>query len=66
MTTSPDDDTALPETTEVLIVGGWQAGLGMGYRLREAGVPFVIVDDRARVGDVWRDVGGLGTRVVPV
>ena len=54
MTTSPDDDTALPETTEVLIVGGWQAGLGMGYRLREAGVPFVIVDDRARVGDVWR------------
>ena len=54
MTTSPDHDTALPETTEVLIVGGGQSGLGMGYRLREAGVPFVIVDDRDRVGDVWR------------
>ena len=57
MTTSPDHDTALPETTEVLIVGGGQSGLGMGYRLREAGVPFVIVDDRDRVGDgIWRRV----------
>ncbi|WAB81063.1 NAD(P)/FAD-dependent oxidoreductase [Microcella daejeonensis] len=45
---------ALPETVEVLVVGGGQAGLGMGYRLREAGIPFVIVDDRARIGDVWR------------
>ncbi|MBX9471016.1 flavin-containing monooxygenase [Microcella sp.] len=44
----------LPDRIEVLVVGGGQAGLGMGYRLREAGVPFVIVDDRARTGDVWR------------
>ncbi|WP_439565696.1 flavin-containing monooxygenase [Microcella sp.] len=44
----------LPEHVDVLVVGGGQAGLGMGYRLREAGVPFVIVDDRARTGDVWR------------
>lgn len=46
---------ALPESVEVLVVGGGQAGLGMGFRLREAGIPVVIVDDRARVGDVWRD-----------
>ncbi len=46
---------ALPERIDVVVVGGGQAGLGMGYRLREAGVPFVIVDDRARTGDVWRD-----------
>ncbi|MER3389905.1 MAG: NAD(P)/FAD-dependent oxidoreductase [Microcella sp.] len=45
---------SLPEEIDVLIVGGGQAGLGMGYRLRQAGVPFVIVDDRERVGDVWR------------
>ena len=44
----------LPDRIDVLVVGGGQAGLGMGYRLREAGVPFVIVDDRARTGDVWR------------
>ncbi len=44
----------LPAHVDVLIVGGGQAGLGMGYRLREAGVPFVIVDDRERTGDVWR------------
>jgi len=47
-------ETTLPGTIDVLVVGGGQAGLGMGYRLRAAGVPFVIVDDRARVGDVWR------------
>lgn len=44
----------LPERVDVLVVGGGQAGLGMGYRLRKAGVTFVIVDDRARTGDVWR------------
>lgn len=46
---------ALPETVDVLVVGGGQAGLGMGHRLREAGIDAVIVDDRERVGDVWRD-----------
>jgi len=54
VTTRETEQTELPEATEVLIVGGGQAGLGMGYRLREAGVPFMIVDDRERVGDVWR------------
>ena len=42
------------DVLDVLIVGGGQAGLGAGYRLREARVPFVIIDDRARTGDVWR------------
>ena len=44
----------LPDSVDVLVVGGGQAGLGMGYRLRQAGLPIVIVDDRARTGDVWR------------
>lgn len=46
---------ALPDSVDVLVVGGGQAGLGMGHRLREAGIDAVIVDDRERVGDVWRD-----------
>ncbi|KRF31151.1 NAD(P)/FAD-dependent oxidoreductase [Yonghaparkia sp. Soil809] len=46
---------ALPDSVDVVVVGGGQAGLGMGYRLREAGIPFVIVDERDRVGDVWRE-----------
>lgn len=55
----PDSSTAprgpeLPDSIDVVVVGGGQAGLGMGYRLREAGLEHVILDDRARVGDVWR------------
>lgn len=49
-----DQQAELPDRVDVLVVGGGQAGLGTGYRLREAGVEFVIVDDRARTGDVWR------------
>lgn len=49
-----DQQAQLPDRVDVLVVGGGQAGLGTGYRLREAGVAFVIVDDRARTGDVWR------------
>ncbi len=49
-----NEQAELPDRIDVLVVGGGQAGLGMGYRLRGAGVSFVIVDDRARTGDVWR------------
>lgn len=37
-----------------LVVGGGQAGLAVGYHLRRRGLPFVIVDEHERVGDVWR------------
>jgi putative flavoprotein involved in K+ transport len=40
--------------TEVLVIGGGQAGLAAGYYLKRAGVPFVILDAGARVGDPWR------------
>lgn len=40
---------------DVIVVGAGQAGLGMGYRLEQAGFKFVIVDDHARVGDGWRE-----------
>lgn len=40
---------------EVLVIGGGQAGLGVGYRLRQAGFHFVVVDAHARTGDSWRE-----------
>ena len=38
----------------VLIVGGGQGGIGLGARLRQLGVPTIIVDKRPRPGDQWR------------
>ena len=38
----------------VLIIGGGQAGLSLGARLRLLGIPYVIVEKHARVGDSWR------------
>jgi len=42
------------EQIETVIIGGGQAGLNVGYRLRQAGRPFVILDAHERVGDAWR------------
>ena len=38
-----------------VVIGGGQAGLAVGYHLRQRGLPFVIVDENQRVGDVWRN-----------
>jgi putative flavoprotein involved in K+ transport len=46
-----DDST---ERFDTAIVGGGQAGLAMGYELKQKGVPFVILDAQERVGDAWR------------
>jgi putative flavoprotein involved in K+ transport len=42
------------EAFEVIVIGGGQAGLSLGYHLARAGVRFVILDAHARVGDAWR------------
>jgi putative flavoprotein involved in K+ transport len=42
------------EEVEVLVVGGGQAGLAMGYHLAERGLPFVIADAGPEVGHTWR------------
>src|SRR6266851_8022660 len=39
---------------EVIVIGGGQAGLSVGYHLAKRGVRFVILDASARIGDVWR------------
>jgi len=43
-----------PEYLETLVIGGGQAGLSVGYHLRRRGLPFLILDARDRIGDVWR------------
>jgi cation diffusion facilitator CzcD-associated flavoprotein CzcO len=42
------------DQVETLVIGGGQARLAAGYHLRRRGLPFVIVDEHERVGDVWR------------
>src|SRR5436190_6734298 len=39
---------------DVLVIGGGQAGLAMGYHLARRGLSFQIVDAGAEVGHVWR------------
>jgi putative flavoprotein involved in K+ transport len=38
----------------VLIVGGGQGGIALGARLKQLGVPTLIVERNARAGDSWR------------
>ena len=39
----------------VLIIGGGQGGIALGARLRQLGVPTIIVEKNARAGDSWRN-----------
>lgn len=39
---------------DVVVIGGGQAGLSVGYHLRQQGVRFAILDAEKRIGDVWR------------
>jgi putative flavoprotein involved in K+ transport len=40
---------------DVLVIGGGQAGLAMGYHLKEKGHRFQIVERNPHVGDSWRN-----------
>jgi putative flavoprotein involved in K+ transport len=42
------------ERYPVVVIGGGQAGLAVGYHLAQRGLRFVILEAGARVGDVWR------------
>ena len=39
---------------EVLIIGGGQGGIALGARLRQLGVPTIIIEKNERPGDSWR------------
>jgi len=38
----------------VVIIGGGQAGIALGARLRQLGVPTIVVEQNERAGDSWR------------
>jgi putative flavoprotein involved in K+ transport len=38
----------------VLVVGGGQGGIALSARLRQLGVPTIVIDKRSRPGDQWR------------
>ena len=42
------------ERIQTVVIGAGQAGLSVGYHLSRRGLPFVILDAHARVGDSWR------------
>ncbi len=42
------------ERFKVIVIGGGQAGLSMGYYLSKSNLSFVILDASKRVGDSWR------------
>jgi putative flavoprotein involved in K+ transport len=39
---------------DVIVIGGGQAGLSVGYHLARRGLRFVILDGHPRIGDAWR------------
>jgi putative flavoprotein involved in K+ transport len=49
------DGTTATERIDTVIVGSGQAGLSTGYFLARRGLPFVILDSDARIGDHWRE-----------
>ncbi len=48
-------DKTATEPIDTVIIGAGQAGLSAGYHLKRRGLPFVILDADARIGDHWRD-----------
>jgi putative flavoprotein involved in K+ transport len=38
----------------VLVIGGGQGGIALGARLRQLGVPHIVIDKHDRPGDQWR------------
>src|SRR6185312_12070650 len=45
---------AARETHDVIVIGGGQAGLSVGYHLARAGLRFIILDANRHVRDSWR------------
>ncbi len=54
VTPPPVAELTEPERLEVMVIGGSQAGLAMGYELAQRGRRFVILDAGAHIGDARR------------
>jgi putative flavoprotein involved in K+ transport len=50
-----EDPMQNPERHQTVIIGAGQAGLSVGYHLKRRNLPFVILEQNARVGDAWRN-----------
>ncbi|KUL44468.1 ArsO family NAD(P)H-dependent flavin-containing monooxygenase [Streptomyces regalis] len=44
----------MTRTTQVVVIGGGQAGLAAGYHLRRRGLEFVVLDARTDPGGAWQ------------
>ncbi len=51
--------TDYTENYKVIVIGGGQAGLSMGYYLAKSGIPYIILDASERVGDPGVNAGIL-------
>jgi putative flavoprotein involved in K+ transport len=49
------EDLGYSTQPEVVIVGGGQGGIALGARLRQLGVPTLIIERNPRPGDSWRN-----------
>ena len=51
-----EEDAALGYTIQpdTVIIGGGQGGIALGARLRQLGVPTIIIEKNERAGDSWR------------
>ncbi|EIJ80300.1 FAD-dependent pyridine nucleotide-disulfide oxidoreductase [Bacillus methanolicus PB1] len=45
----------MQQNVDVLVIGAGQAGLAMGYYLKQKNILFAIVGKENRIGDVWRN-----------
>ena len=52
-----EEAESLGSTTQpyVLVIGGGQGGIALGARLRQLGVPSLVIDKHPRPGDQWRN-----------
>jgi putative flavoprotein involved in K+ transport len=50
---APHESDAV-ETFDTIVIGGGQAGLSLGYYLKQHGRSFVILDANERIGGSWR------------
>ena len=53
-TTRTTTRSTRPERVPIVVIGGGQAGLAIGYHLKRLGERFVILDTHPRTGDSWR------------